>query len=272
MVAPWPSRRSALIGLPRLGPRAASLLVTAALGLAVVLALNLAIFRVSNALVSGNVRVASEEIESALGASGTSIFLMRPNELAAQLRTSFPELASAQVRVYLPNRVWARVTERTPVIQWQTGESYAWIDSSGVAFRPRGEVPGLITVEAASTPPKPIGPGDDPLSPPPFLTHELVDAILTLAPNVPAGSVLTYSTESGLGWEDPRGWKVAFGASKAEMPLRLRVYQSLADSLVARGQYPAFISVVYPDAPFYRMAGAGEDCSESDTTCLTPSG
>jgi hypothetical protein len=37
-----------------------------------------------------------------------------------------------------------------------------------------------------------------------------------------------------------------------DMPLKVRVYQSLVDSLSKRGITPLFISVMYPDAPFYR--------------------
>jgi hypothetical protein len=69
---------------------------------------------------------------------------------------------------------------------------------------------------------------------------------------------MTYDPQDGLGWTDSRGWKVYFGTNAKDMPLKVRVYQSLVDSLMARGLYPAFISVAYPDAPYYRMAQAPE--------------
>ena len=85
-----------------------------------------------------------------------------------------------------------------------------------------------------------------------------MDAILVLAPNVPAGATMVFNSADGLGWTDSRGWKVFFGADAKDMNLKVRVYQSLVDSLTARGLYPAFISVAYPDAPYYRMAQVPE--------------
>jgi hypothetical protein len=52
---------------------------------------------------------------------------------------------------------------------------------------------------------------------------------------------------------DSRGWQAYFGADPKDVALKLRIYQSLVDSLAARGIYPAFISVVHADAPYYRM-------------------
>ena len=53
-----------------------------------------------------------------------------------------PEITSAQVDVYLPNVVYVTVVERQPVLLWQQGSEYTWVDASGVAFRPRGEAAG----------------------------------------------------------------------------------------------------------------------------------
>ncbi|MDO9302896.1 MAG: hypothetical protein Q7T89_16025, partial [Anaerolineales bacterium] len=85
-----------------------------------------------------------------------------------------------------------------------------------------------------------------------FIQKELVDAILALAPTVPADATMVFDPSFGLGWTDSRGWKSFFGTSAQDMPLKVRVYQSLVDSLVSRGKSPVFISVMYPDAPFYR--------------------
>jgi hypothetical protein len=106
---------------------------------------------------------------------------------------------------------------------------------------------------------------DDPLSPAPYMSKELVDAILVLAPNVPAGSTMFFDSSNGLGWEDGRGWKAYFGTSANDMPLKARVYQSLVNSLMNRGKVPVFISVVYPDAPFYRMADLEQDATDVTT-------
>jgi hypothetical protein len=167
---------------------------------------------------------------------------------------NYPELASAKVNVYLPNHVYVTVTERQPVILWQQDTGYTWVDPTGVAFRPHGNVDGLVSVIGLTLPPARMALLDDPFSPPPFMQKELVNAILALSPNVPAGATMIFDPGYGLGWKDGRGWQVFFGTSAKDMALKIRVYQSLVDSLASRGRIPVFISVAYPDAPFYRMA------------------
>jgi len=234
--------------------RIVSICIAVFLGMLIYLALTLPYFHVPGTTMLGNNRLSREEIETVLGVVGQSIFTIQPDEMAARLRMNYPELASAEVDAYLPSHVYITLTERQPVILWRQGEGYTWIDSAGVAFRPRGEAAGLISVNGLALPPVGLSSSDDPLSPPPFMQKELVDAILLLAPHVPAGSTMVFDPVYGLGWNDSRGWQAYLGTSSKDMPLKVRVYQSLVDSLASRGRTPEFISVVYPDAPYYRMA------------------
>jgi hypothetical protein len=224
------------------------------LGVVIYLALSIPYLHVGNATVLGNNRLSAEEINSVLGVTGQSIFTVRPADVATRLLLNYPELSSAQVNVYLPNHVYVTVTEREPVILWQQDGGYTWIDSAGVAFRPRGEAAGLVLVNGLGMSAANIAPPtDNPLSPPSYIQKELVDAILALAPNVPADSTMIFDPTYGLGWKDSRGWRAFFGTGMKDMPLKARVYQSLVNSLLESGKTPAFISVAYPDAPFYRM-------------------
>lgn len=238
----------------RAGWRTASLFTVIFLGIAIYLVLTLPFFNIPSVTVLGNNRLTREEISAVTGVVGQSVFMVQPEEAATRLRMNYPELALVEVSVYLPNHVYVTVSEREPVIFWQQGEGYTWIDSQGVAFRPRGVATGLVSVASEANPPAGISSIADPASPPPFMQKELVDAILALAPSVPAGSTMTFNSADGLGWTDDRGWKAFFGSSAHDMPLKVRVYQSLVDSLVNRGKSPAVINVAYPDAPFYRMA------------------
>ncbi len=242
--------------LPRIRPgwRLASLILSLALAAGLYFLWSAPTFRVAEAQVTGASRLSPAEINTALGINGESIFLLRPEEIATRLRLSYPELASAEVMIGLPNQVQVSVTERQPVILWQQGEGYTWIDAAGVAFRPRGDAPGLVQIAAQEAPPAGLASATDPLSPPPYLAPDLVKAALTLASNVPVGASLIYDPRYGFGWNDSRGWQVYFGMTSKEMTLKLRIYQSLVDSLTARGISPAFISVVHADAPYYRMA------------------
>jgi len=235
--------------------RVVSIFLVIMLSVMVYLGLTLSYFHVPSVTVLGNQRLSREEIQNVLGIVGQSIFTVQPKEMAARLRMNYPELASVEVDAYLPNHVYITLAERQPVIVWQQGDAYTWIDSEGVAFRPRGDAAGLVSVNGLVLPP--VGPSTstDPLSPPPFMRKELVDAILVLAPHVPAGSTMVFDATYGLGWKDSRGWQAFFGTSSKDMALKIRVYQSLVDSLTSRGTTPEFISVVYADAPFYRMTG-----------------
>jgi len=232
--------------------RIASFILTTLFGTALYLALTHPYFYVPTATVLGNNRLSREEINAVLGVTNNSIFTVQPEEVTTRLLMNYPELAAADVKVYLPNHVYVTVTERQPVILWKQDDAYTWIDDKGVAFRPRGTADGLIVVNALDLPP--TGPQSETLTPTPFMKTELVDSIVALSPSVPAGSTLTYATGNGLGWVDPRGWEVAFGTGAVNMPLKLSVYNSLVDLLTSRNLKPEFISIVYPDAPFYRMA------------------
>ncbi len=91
------------------------------------------------------------------------------------------------------------------------------------------------------------------MSPAPYISPDLVKAIQAIAPAVPQGTTVEYDPEYGLGWPDSRGWKVWFGTDVSDMPLKLEVYKSLVDSLTQKRIQPAFISVQYANAPYYRM-------------------
>lgn len=250
------------IALPRLPqlPRAhtnwriASVLFALAFGTMLVLAFRLQYFYVPSAYVLGNTRILSEEINGIIGVNGQNIFTVQPDELERRLRLNYPELLSAQVDVYLPNFVYVTVLERQPVILWNQNGGYTWVDESGVAFRPRGEAAGLIVVNALDAPPAGIQTSDDPYSPPPFIQKDFVDSALGLAPLVPAGAILTFSSVDGFSWVDPRGWTVAFGTSSSDLPLKITVYRTLVESLLQRGKTPIYINVEHPDGPYYRMA------------------
>lgn len=238
--------------------RIAASILAVVFATALALAYQLPYFHVPSAYVFGNTRILSEEINGIIGVAGQNIFTVQPDELERRLRLNYPELVFAQVDVYLPNYVYVTVSERQPVVLWRQNGGYTWVDESGVAFKPRGEAAGLIVVEALDAPPAGIQTSDDPFSPPPFIPKEFVDAAFALSPLVPAGSTLTFSSADGFGFADPRGWTAAFGTSARDMPLKIRVYQSLVDSLGQQGKAPVYINVEYPEGPYYRLA-------ESDT-------
>lgn len=211
-------------------------------------------FRITAPQVTGNVRNSADEIGAALAASGEPSFMLVPTDLERRLRLNFPEIVSARIQVAFPNGLSVQVAERTPVIAWQQGNAFTWIDDHGVAFRPQGAVDNLIAVSAQEAPPRGLPSPVDPLAPIPFLTTSMVQAIMELAPDVPAGATMVYDPKYGLGWADPRGWRVFYGMDNNDLTTKLRVYQALVTSLTAKGVAAALISVQYANAPYYRMS------------------
>jgi hypothetical protein len=242
--------------LPRFqaGWRLVSGFMCAALVILIYLLWTLPEFRVSAAQINGNERIDGNELNAVLNPAGQPIFSFLPADLETRLRLNYPELAAVKVTLDLPNIMIVNVTERKPIILWQQNNGYTWIDESGVAFRPRPVPVSLISVAASGPPPAGLPSLNDPLSPIPFLSADLVKAIQTLASNVPAGAPMIYDPQYGLGWTDSRGWQTFFGSESKDMVLKLQVYQSLVTALMERGIFPAFISVQYANAPYYRMS------------------
>jgi hypothetical protein len=237
---------------PRFGWRFVSFIVAALLGTMVYLAFRLPQLRVTEAQVTGNHILTPMDVHSVMNIAGQPIFLLSPSDLETRLRLNYPELVSVRVEVSLPNLVLVNLTERNPVIRWEQGGGYTWIAEDGVAFKPRGEMGGLIPVVAESAPPT-ENILADPLNPAPFITTDMVQAIKGLAGHVPPGMYILYDARMGFGWNDPRGWRVYFGVTGHDVALKMRVYESMVDSLVQRGIRPALINVTYPTAPYYRM-------------------
>lgn len=244
------------ISMPHFEPgwRLLSFFVSLLLGASLYLAWTLPVFRVVTANITGNQRISAGEINGVLNSTGQPVFMLLPADLESRLRINYPELASVKVAISLPNTINVNVVERQPVILWQQNGGYTWVDGNGVAFRPRGTADNLINITALAAPAPGLPSTSDPLSPIPYLTTDTVKAIRTLAANLPPGTAMIYDPRNGLGWTDSRGWQVFFGTDAKDMALKLQVYQSLVTSLSSRGITPAFISVQYVNAPYYRMS------------------
>ena len=245
--------RSISIPRPRFGWRFVSFSLAAILGLTLYFAFNLPQLRVTEAQIVGNQIITPADVNSVLNISGRPIFMLIPAQLETRLRLNFPELVSVRVNISLPNLVTVNVAERNPVVRWEQGSGYTWVAEDGVAFKPRGEKPELISVVAESAPPA-GGSAADPLNPAPFISVDMVLALKGLAGHVPPGIPILYDARMGFGWNDPRGWRVYFGATASDVELKMRVYESLVESLTQRGIRPALINVTFPTAPYYRMS------------------
>ncbi len=211
--------------------------------------------------------------EAVLKTDGIPAFAIKPQDLAANLKAAFPEFSSVSVNIGIPASLSVAVVERQPVLLWQQGDTTTWIDKDGYSFPSRGEAgTTLVTVKANGNPPGltasadtnqtasgdgsnaavPTPPTTVPVSKP-FISPDLVAAILSLAPQAPNATPILYDPVHGLGWVDPNGWQVYFGTNLTDMTMKLHVYYAIVTQLTQQGIIPVMISVEFPHAPFYRM-------------------
>jgi len=248
------SVRAPVINLPALGSRWISAGLTLLLGILLYTLWTANTFTVTAAEVTGNQRLDSAEVYPNLGMAGQPIFKAVPSLIEKNLRTAFPDLESVSVRVSLPNHIRVSVVERGPVLAWFQDDKTTWIDPSGVAFAPRGDIQGLIQVAVSGDPSAPQVQDDtqESLLDRPFISPALVQAIIALSPQIPDGAPMIYDHSYGMGWQDPRGWSVFFGQDTQDIEMKKNVYQAITDSFSRQGIQPTLISVADLDAPFYK--------------------
>lgn len=262
-----PGAEVRLPALPAVHPgwRLLSGALTAGLLALVFMLWNLPMFQLEAARLSGAQRLTAHDINAVLDVSGLRSFEVSAQEMEDELRTAFPELSAVSVRVGFPASLLVTVKERTPLLAWNQDGGTQWIDAAGIAFPARGDAPeGLVAVDGQA-PPAPVAPaeaGADPAAaaaavaakePQPFISPALIPSILAMRAEAPAGVDLVYDPRYGLGWDDPKGWKVYFGLNNEDMSLKLQEYQAIVARLEAEGIQPKLISVEFIHAPFYRL-------------------
>jgi len=228
------------------------------------------VFQVNAVEAKGLQRLTVGDMNTVMGTFGKSVFTIDPEVLEQTLQQAFPELSKISVQVNLPASVKVAVTEREPVIAWTQDGREIWVDADGISFPPRGTpASSLVRIEGFGTPPsiqsdastnglQPL-PGDVPSATGQTtvssfrLSPKLVASILALGAKMPADTMLVYDSEHGLGWNDPNGWEVYFGAEDQDMEMKLSVYQAMVERLQSEGIQPALISVEFVHAPYYRM-------------------
>jgi cell division protein FtsQ len=240
------------LNLPQLGPRWVSAALTFLLSLMLYIMWTASPFTISAAEVHGNQRLGGAEIDAILGLVGQPIFKAIPAQIEANLRSAFSDLESVKVSVAFPNHIIVDVVERTPVLAWYQDGVVKWIDDNGIAFTPRGEVPGLVQVAAKGAISQVALNPDLLPNEQKFITPEMVQALLGLAPDVPAGMPMIFDPQYGMGWQDPHGWTVYFGENAQDISIKKDVYKAILETLTLQGVLPSLISVEFLNAPFYK--------------------
>lgn len=234
----------------KLGARVISGSLIVLLAITIYAFLSLPQFRVKSVEVKGVERLSGFEINTVLGVSSRSIFTLDKFILLDILEEKFPELSNSAVSIGFPARVTVKIAERIPLLAWEQSGVTVWIDEQGVGFLPRGDVDGLVLVQAKDIP------GEDQTGDqldPSLISPEMVSAVLDLSKQAPVDTILMFDLENGFGWVDPDGWEVYFGTSPKDIPARLSVYSTIVASLKEKNIKPALISVEHLHAPFYRL-------------------
>ncbi len=244
--------RAPLLNLPNLGSRWVSAGLTLLLALLIYTMATANTFKVAAVELIGNQRLTADDVNTRLGLTGQPIFNAVPSQIEKNLRISFSDLAGVSVQIGFPNHIRVSVVERTPILAWYQDGKTTWIDTSGIAFTPRGDVPGLVQIASSGTPPTPATDPQKSMYDQSFIAPAMVQAILTLYPQVPGGAPMVYDPKYGMGWQDPRGWSVYFGQNTQDIVMKKQIYQAILDTFSREGIQPTLISVAYLDAPFYK--------------------
>ncbi len=255
LIVRQPETRRRSFKVPYLGWRLLSLILAGVLSYGIYFMWTSPFFQVTSPVVTGNVRVESQEFIKIMAMEGKPAFLVVPSDVRAAILNAFPEVESLDLDFPFPNKVSLQVKEREPVLIWRQGGQTVWIDLFGIPMLPRGQAGSwhMVTAEGGAVAPEAIDPVNQPGQYKPVIGTEVILAILNLANMTPSGTSIAYDTRYGLGWVDPKGWKVYFGFNTDNLDSKLAQYAGIVTNLDRQGIQPKIISVQYPYAPFYRL-------------------
>jgi hypothetical protein len=182
------------------------------------------------------------EVKLASDLLGWHLLHLRPEAAEEAILARMPEFAGVDVTCgIIPTSCEVVITERVPVLVWQSGEAKYWVDRTGYVYPARGERPDLPVVRGTL----PVEGGAHSMA----SIQQGLAALATLG--VPTAG-LEYSPERGLIWSDPAGRRVAFGVG-SDMAPRWEMYQVLVEHLAAEGITPQVVDVRFPGAATYSL-------------------
>lgn len=230
----------------RMGPRALTAVLLGLWALTLHSAWTGARFEVTDIGIEGVELMNAAQIRSIADLGGLPSFAVDPQAVEQKLE-SYAEIDGAEVRLRWPAQVVIEIEERRPIVEWQDGTQVWWLNASGVAFIQREPHPGLVRVVAE----QPVLEIDQDALLPAILPEVLWEAV-AVAEQLPHIGDLTYSPVHGIGFEDPRGWKVIVGQG-GDLEAKLQVYAALTAALMERGVNVQLVNIEDPSAPYYKV-------------------
>lgn len=194
-------------------------------------------FPVRVVVVEGNKVAYAESIVDRSGALGQSIFTLDTGEVARRV-AAHPAVASVDVSARLPDTIVVKVSERLPVLDWQTGDQTVLVDDHGrvIASGEEKSLPRVIQTSGSGP-----APGD---SVPADIVQAATYLIQQLGPSIVA---LGYDGNTGLTAQLAGGRTVVLGGGD-RIPLKL----SVLSAALKMSQQWSRLDVREPDRPFYQ--------------------
>jgi hypothetical protein len=185
--------------------------------------------------------MSTTEVFALTNVTGLHVFWLDPAQVRADLLRS-PTIADATVQIgFPPNMVQIIIEEREPALVWEQAGVASWIDLQGRVMTQREDRPTLLRVTMDETVSGTAGGSID---------AAIVTGAVQLHALLPNAATLRYHPDKGLGYTDARGWMVWFGVG-ADMQQKILIYNAIVEAIQARGEIPAEINIVNPDAPVY---------------------
>jgi len=258
----------------KVGWRGLSLLIAGLLSYALLTAWRSPEYRISEIKITGLQRLTEAEVLAKVTGLGMHSFAVEPEKIETEIVAAFPDFREVTVRVGIPATLEIIVSERQPMIAWQSKKATIWVDSEGYLIPPRGASGDILAIQADSIPAYQIrssieDPGtlkvvrDKPFfkanpsalaffAVPKQIDGALLTATLQLNAWMPNEKTLLYQKQRGLGWKDARGWDVFVGQKLEGINDKMVMYETIVRELEKQGISPTLVSVEFLHAPYYR--------------------
>ncbi len=199
-------------------------------------------FRVRAISVWGQKLAGAEQIASASGIEGRSIFQVDAGQAEVEIATRCPSIEYASVSSRLPNEVTIEVRERNIATVWETcGERYL-VDETGLILV-RGEIMGQsVLIQDQDNVDR--QPGDR-------VSQELLSMVWSLNQCMPGLERFLYSETHGVSVQTAQGWLVYFG-TKGDPAFKAGLLGALIADFETRGIRPQYVDLRIDQRPSYR--------------------
>lgn len=218
-------------------------------GIALVMLLLLAYFLLSDDFYVDGVQInglrylRNDEIATVADLDGLHVFWLSADAVRERVLRA-PSVADVEVDLgWPPNLVTLDVDEREPALLWEQEGTRAWVDIQGRLMAERAERNDLLQIVTDNA--SAALALDDGL-----ISQDVVLGALQLQELLADVSLLTYDAVQGLGFVSPEGWDVWLGVGTG-MPEKLRIYETIVETVRARNLRPTQINIVNPDNPYY---------------------